>query len=387
MKSIIFDGRSITTKPCGVRQVSIDTLLSILHQLSPSDTLSILATSESHKSLILSFIDKSFTVNFIYVPFGLNRFSLFSYLLLTFYFLLFPVDFFVSPYAWLPFYNLRPRHLKSYFICHDLFAPVNKNFFGKSFLGFFKRLYLYSLLKISLSSSRVIVPSLFVSQCIKSIFNYSSSHIFVLPNLLPIHPEFKPNPSEVRPCYNHKGLDILFVGNSRYYKGSLVLREAWLSILKTKFDFLKSNGVKLRIVTNDHAMFNLFSDVSLSDVYYRVSDESLKLLYETSTISIIPSIEEGYGFPFARSLLSSIPYTIASDIPPFREIIQNCPSVNSDYYFFKTGNASDLSSTLMRVIDLSLTSRLPNLVNYSDIKYLYEKDLHRLSSSISLLLS
>ena len=349
MKNIVFDGRSISTKPCGVRQVSIDILLSISQQLSPIDTLSVLVTSRSHKYLILSFIPRHTNIKFIYVPLGLNRFSPFSYFLLTFYFLLFPINFFVSPYAWLPFYNFRRGYTKSFFICHDLFAPVNKIFFGKSILGCFKRFYLFSLLKMSLLCSRVIVPSLFVSQSITSLFRCSNSNITVLPNLLPIHPDFRPHLSEPRPCYKNNSTDILFVGNSRYYKGISILKDAWLSILDSNLDLLKSSSVKLKIVTNDNSTINLFADIPFTEVHYRIPDDSLKLLYETSTISVIPSIEEGYGFPFARSLLSYIPYTIASDIPPFREILQNCPIVNSESYLFDK-EIHQLSSTLIRVL-------------------------------------
>jgi hypothetical protein len=70
-----------------------------------------------------------------------------------------------------------------------------------------------------------------------------------------------------------------------------------------------------------------------------VGDEELERLYATAVATVSPSTYEGYGFPVADSLARGLP-TIASDIPPHREIGGDA------VLYFPPGNATALAACI-----------------------------------------
>jgi glycosyltransferase involved in cell wall biosynthesis len=75
-----------------------------------------------------------------------------------------------------------------------------------------------------------------------------------------------------------------------------------------------------------------------------VSDEELDQLVGSCTATVNPSTYEGYGLPVAESIARGVP-TIASDIPPHREIAAGAA------LYFRPGDARDLCAAMRRVAD------------------------------------
>src|SRR4029077_8035733 len=71
--------------------------------------------------------------------------------------------------------------------------------------------------------------------------------------------------------------------------------------------------------------------------------EQLRDLYDRCVGTINPSTYEGYGLPVAESLASGLP-TIASDIPPHREIAADAA------VYFDPGDADGLAAALFKVV-------------------------------------
>jgi glycosyltransferase involved in cell wall biosynthesis len=75
-----------------------------------------------------------------------------------------------------------------------------------------------------------------------------------------------------------------------------------------------------------------------------LADEQLRELYAGSIASVSASTYEGYGLPVAESLSYGLP-TIASDIPPHREVGAGAA------LFFRPGDATGLAACMRRVIE------------------------------------
>jgi glycosyltransferase involved in cell wall biosynthesis len=81
-----------------------------------------------------------------------------------------------------------------------------------------------------------------------------------------------------------------------------------------------------------------------------VSDEELRGLYRSCLGTVNPSLHEGYGLGVAESLANGVP-TIASDIPPHREIGGDAA------IYFEPGDAAGLAAamaTLLREAEVEL---------------------------------
>jgi glycosyltransferase involved in cell wall biosynthesis len=74
-----------------------------------------------------------------------------------------------------------------------------------------------------------------------------------------------------------------------------------------------------------------------------ISDERLRELYSNCAGTINPSTYEGYGLPVAESLASGLP-TIASDIPPHREIAADAA------VYFEPGDAEALARAVSGLV-------------------------------------
>ncbi len=73
-----------------------------------------------------------------------------------------------------------------------------------------------------------------------------------------------------------------------------------------------------------------------------ISDEELRALYEACCGTVNPSTYEGYGLSVAESLAAGLP-TIASDIPPHREIGGDA------VLYFEPGDAGSLAGLMLRL--------------------------------------
>ena len=73
----------------------------------------------------------------------------------------------------------------------------------------------------------------------------------------------------------------------------------------------------------------------------------VNVILNSCDIFIMPSVAEGFGLALAEAMATE-KICIASDIEPFKEIIEN--EVNG--FLFESGNADSLEKTIERVLDL-----------------------------------
>ena len=174
---------------------------------------------------VLSLIDLNSPVTFRRLPFNYSRFSPLSYIYLTFLINYLQPDLFFSAYAWLPFFKVSSR-IKAIFVCHDLFAPLDSRFFLDS-TGFLKRFYLYLLLRLSLiNCTTVVTPSYHIKLQLANKFGLKKSRITSIPNLLPRISSFH---QFLFKSFKFNIINLLYVGNTRFYKGVKYLLEACLT--------------------------------------------------------------------------------------------------------------------------------------------------------------
>jgi glycosyltransferase involved in cell wall biosynthesis len=136
-----------------------------------------------------------------------------------------------------------------------------------------------------------------------------------------------PRPRGVTP--HSDGSHVLAVGADRPYKGLDTLRDALAQL---------DSGPPLVLAGADAAGW--------------VDDDRLAGLYAGALVTVSPSRYEGYGLGVAESLLHARP-TIASDIPPHREIGRDA------VLYFPPGDAAALAGLLAGVVaDGALRGRL-----------------------------
>jgi glycosyltransferase involved in cell wall biosynthesis len=82
-----------------------------------------------------------------------------------------------------------------------------------------------------------------------------------------------------------------------------------------------------------------------------MDDAGLRRMYERCLATVNPSTYEGYGLPVAESLSYGLP-TIASDIPPHREVGGAAP------LYFRSGDASVLARHMHRVVESDVRASL-----------------------------
>lgn len=150
-----------------------------------------------------------------------------------------------------------------------------------------------------------------------------------------------PRPQEREPRAEDGQLTFLTVGALRRYKGLETVIEA--------LSWVKGNGDSaLRVVCvgseeaggGYEARLAAYADeLDVGDRFELagwISDDRLRDLYVSCAGTINPSTYEGYGLPVAESLASGLP-TIASDIPPHREIAADAA------IYFDPGDAEGLA--------------------------------------------
>lgn len=137
---------------------------------------------------------------------------------------------------------------------------------------------------------------------------------------------------------------ILFVGNIKRHKG--------LHTLLPAFKLAKDNGLNAKLVivgnadnfrTADKTISNEISSFPDGWIEFtgRISDESLKELYQKAKLLVQPSLYEGFGLPPLEALQAGT-NVVLSDIPVFKEVYKDYP-VN----FFKTEDIQDLSQKIL----------------------------------------
>lgn len=327
-QTMLFDARAITIKPCGVKNVAEN----YLKEFSGGYTITAIV-HPGMENLIPP------GIRCIYFKQWLSRFNPISDFLISYYVIKFKPELYFSPHAFLPFLAVLPR--KRIFICHDLFAALDKNFFKKKgWLAPFARMYFRIFSELSmLRASHVITPS-------KSIQNTLSGLVFKPKKSVCIHNGI--NLSKNSPCLGPQNEQILFVGNFRSYKGFDLLYTAWENLLNHPI----SNGWKMIVVTNEsEESINSFllENKKLKNIKFlsRITNDELSKIRSESKVCVIPSRSEGFGIPLLESIQSKSTI-LCSNIEVFNEIadeFDNYPIVK-----FQTDNMNDLMLKLEKLM-------------------------------------
>lgn len=325
---LMFDARSITTKPCGVRRVAEHYLREVYKHYDI-----IIVANRNMSDAFQQYTDA--TICFT----NHSRFSFLSDFWITYLVIKHKPTVFFSAHSFLPIFAFLPK--RRIFICHDLFAALDRNFFSKyGVLAFLPRVLFRLMSEISFIRSSVVVAP---SEKIKS--SYSSLYAKAK-KVVVVHNGVKVN--QLRRNLSQREKKILFVGNFRNYKGFGVLVKAWNALSQTK----DIASWELIVVTNEtEASVDEF--VRKNGVLHRVSffsrvdDENLQKLRNNSTICVIPSNYEGFGIPLIESVVSGS-YTVHSDIGVFMEILEKFDK--SMMRSFVAGDVDSLSCAILSVI-------------------------------------
>ncbi|MHB1014750.1 MAG: glycosyltransferase [Desulfurivibrionaceae bacterium] len=297
---IIFDARGITPKPCGVRNVAEN----YLHELSGYYDIIALVNPET-AGLIDEKIPRAVAPRFC------SRFGLLSDFWVSYLVFKHRPSLFFSAHSFLPPIALLPR--RKVFICHDLFAALDKSFFRKrGALAPLAQLFFRLLSEVSFfRASLVIAPSEAIRASFKGLKICAKREIVVHNGIAD---------GDITMELPARRKQILFVGNFRSYKGFDTLYAAW----KQFSGLPEANDWELVVVTNEtEAAVRLFvqSREKLERLHFesRISDGELEKIRAQSSICVVPSRDEGFGIPLLEALNSGA-LVIRSDIPVFREL-------------------------------------------------------------------
>ena len=150
---------------------------------------------------------------------------------------------------------------------------------------------------------------------------------------------------------------LLYVGVWRRYKNLPMLAQA--------FDRIKEQGIDMQLVLAgepdkfypeiEHEVLSIKYKADVKAVG-RVSDEDLKLLYNASTLFVLPSLMEGFGLTALEAAACGVPVA-CSDIPTLREVL------GQGAEYFDPENLDNMAEVLQNV--LTKKERLEELANLS----------------------
>ncbi len=342
---ILFDGRGITAKPCGVRNVAENYLM----QFSKRYKITVIVNAGMEHVVPEG-------VNIVVANKFKSRFNPIADFWISWLVLTYKPDVFFSAHSFLPVLAHLPT--KRVFVCHDLFSVFDKSFFNKrGRIAPIIRLYFRIITELSFVRSEIIIAP---SDAIRDTFRrllFFKNNVITIPNGID---EFNlENNIYVRLK------QILYVGNFRSYKGIDVLLTAWRQIFKLDI----SREWRLTIVSNEAASAVMQlrknnEDLERIDFHSRISNEQLLNLRKKASIIIVPSRDEGFGIPLLEAIASG-GKVISSDITVFREILSNFDSDVCDT--FQSEDSCDLANKIcinMKMIESSDLSRIdPVAVN------------------------
>lgn len=192
---------------------------------------------------------------------------------------------------------------------YDLIVLNQPGYFGSSFIrNILSRIIFRKKLKQSIHHADTIsVPSNATLCILDEIFPGSGDKAFVTGAGQDLFPTYTMNMKEREDF-------LLYVGNARAYKNLTRLVVAYSRLKAINPAFPKM----IMVVRKDRAFRNFIRDVeecSATDsitVLSHVSDEKLRELYSKCIGLIMPSLQEGFGFPALEAMASGAPVVVSS---------------------------------------------------------------------------
>jgi glycosyltransferase involved in cell wall biosynthesis len=188
------------------------------------------------------------------------------------------------------------------------------------------------------------------ARCIVTISEFSKSEIerTLTPTCPIVVVAGHPKPLEGESRIEEERLTFLTVGALRRYKGLETVIEAL-----SRINMNGGSAPRVVCIGSEEAgegygarLVAYAEELSVGDRFELagwISDDQLRDLYVSCTGTINPSTYEGYGLPVAESLASGLP-TIASDIPPHREIAADAA------VYFDPGDADGLARAVSGLV-------------------------------------
>jgi glycosyltransferase involved in cell wall biosynthesis len=165
----------------------------------------------------------------------------------------------------------------------------------------------------------------------------------------------------VRPCFEEKVFDGVFVGRIAREKGVFDLLKIWRNVAKAKKNaklLIIGNGIELPTVKKEVSTLGLENNVSFRG---GCSDVELFGLLKSSKIFIFPSLFEGWGLAVAEALACGLP-VVAYEVPALKEVFGRCKSV----FLVPAKNVDGVAATVLDLLNSS-EAELSWLRRYSEV--------------------
>jgi len=211
------------------------------------------------------------------------------------------------------------------------------------------RLYAEPLLRIACAkASRIITPSHYTREKLVVRLNANPEKISVIP--CAVSDVFRPHVKEeaterVRVSYGFSTPYILFVGSTAPHKNLVKLLMAYRHLCARYRDMPELVLVLPRNASARTADRNLLSLIAMPGVrcLHAVTDQSLASLYSAALMTVMPSIEEGFGLPVMESMACGTP-VVCSHAASLPEI------AGEDAVYFASDSLEEMISAIEHLL-------------------------------------
>ncbi len=252
-------------------------------------------------------------VEFVSVPFGKNRF-LWNMFALPIELFRHPVDIYHTQYI-APL--VLPRQVKLVTHIHDVSFAAHPEWIASK-----DRFFLNLLIPRSLRrSDKIIAPSLFTKQEIEAYYPCTQGKVNIISNavgqewLSPVSEEMV---AQARAKYQLPKRYVIASGTMQPRKNILLLVKAWVERPQELQDVgLVLTGNRFGHHVDDRLHDSVGVEKIIFPGYVDLTD--LRALVRGASLSVFPSLYEGFGIPMLEAFASRVPI-LASRIPPFEEV-------------------------------------------------------------------
>jgi glycosyltransferase involved in cell wall biosynthesis len=218
--------------------------------------------------------------------------------------------------------------------------------------------------------SRIVVNSNFMFDRLIEWYNVEPEKVVVIPN--GINLKLFASPTDLYENFILEGdPSVLFVSSSfSHVKGADILIKA-ITIVKKDLPH-----IKLHVVGNANCinpdLRSLIAEEGLEtniSFHGRISQHRLPIYYRSADFCVIPSKSESFGIVLLEAMAASAPI-IASDIPPFREILRD----KTTGLLFRNEDPQELGKAILKMAsDRNMRKRLSMNASRVAENYAWEK--------------
>lgn len=330
MTEVVFDARWLRT---GIGRYTL-TLVSELRKHLEGLTLSCIAHPEDAARLA-PFCDRI-------IPFESGIYSISEQLVLPR--IARNAQVFCAPHYNLPILRAAPTIVTIHDLTHLVYPE-----YGKTLRA---RLYAFPVLKVACArAARIVVPSDYTMRSLIEHLGADGKKIAVIPSAIDpaFHPLDKPHAAQmVKLLYGIAEPFLLSVTSTAPHKNLIVLLEAHRNLRAKRKETPRlllvlpaspprvKPGSKLSSLLADPAILCL----------HGVTDLGLSALYSAALMTILPSFEEGFGYPVAESMACGTP-VVCSAAASMPEVAAGCAEL------FSPASAQELEDAICRLLDSS----------------------------------